>query len=179
MKLIISICAGALLALNVFATGVTSPNGYQVGVSTFSAASSLTQTNVFPIPYTTLPVIALSSSTTNNTPFSVSSVTVSNFILTVTTGSTTNQAVTWTSYPGSPRIQTGTVSVTAGTLSTNTFATPYAYTPTISIDSSTTNGVAVNYISPTNFVVQSFATQTVYWQAIGTAYAPGASTVTY
>ena len=184
-KIILSAVAIAAIGFAAFATGVIGPNPPQAGTSTFSASTGLLVTNTFPYVYTTVPIVQLAGVSTNNGPFTATSVTVSNFVLTVTTASTTNNTVAWNSYAGYPRIQYGSQAVLAATVPTNvTFSTPYAYAPVVTIAPSAlgaaTNSIpVVTAITTTNFTLTSGANQTVNWHAIGTAYTPGANTVTY
>jgi hypothetical protein len=180
MKKLLFIAVSLALAFNVLATGVIQNNGPQSGTLTFNAATGLVVTNLFPVPYITPPVVTLSSTSTNNTPATISAVTLTNFVLTVTSNATTNNSFNWFSYAGYPRVQTGTNAITAGTFVTNTFAVPYFYPPTINLDGTATNaGVAVITTTATNFIESAAITQTVQWGAFGIAYQPGPNTVTY
>jgi hypothetical protein len=187
-KTILSLVATAI-TLCAFADGVIQNNSVQSGITTFTFATALIQTNTFPVPYTTLPVVTVYSTATNDTPFTVSSVTLSNFILTVTApaAGTTNCSVIWNSYAGYPRIQSGTLAANDALLNTNTFTVPYAATPQVFIQNtvfgSTTNTIAPTVITTTttNFIVQFTAgttNQSIGWMSIGTAYAPGVKEAT-
>ena len=182
MKTSISIFAALALTVSAFADGAIQANSPQAGVLTFNATTGLVITNSYPIPYTAQPIVTVYSSSTNNTPFTVSGVTLTNFILTVSANATTNASVTWSSYVGYPRFQTGFSSLTAGTPYTNAFSTPYAFTPILNIEGSATNSAAsvgIISITVTNFIIQSYISQTAYWSLLGTAYSAGVNTVTY
>lgn len=180
MKKLFLTLLGLTLVNATFATGVIQNNAFQTGSSTFTASSGLLVTNTFPVPYTIAPIVQVSSSVTNNTPFSVSAVTLTNFVLTVTTAATTNVSVNWAAYPGYPRILTGTNSITAGTFVTNTFNPSFAYIPIMNFTGFATNGGAsIISLTPSNFIESAAVTQGVQWGAFGIAYQPGLSTVTY
>ena len=185
-KTILSLIATAI-TFCAFADGVILNNSAQSGISTFTAATGLAVTNTFPVSYTTLPVVILSSTSTNDYPWTASSVTLTNFILTVSANTATNCSVTWSSYAGYIRIQSGSIAPADSLLYTNTFSSPFAYTPSVVLQSTILNGntnipvPVVTSASATAFVVTFGAgstNQTIYWQAIGTAYAPGVNTVT-
>ena len=175
-----TLLASVGLAASVHASGTIAINTPQSGYDNFSTnGSAFTSiTNVFSPAYTYPPVtqVFLSSGPTNALPL-VTSVTTSNLIVTINTA--TNCAVYWTAFAGYPRLQFGTNAVTGGVLYTNTFTTPYASIPSISVDSSTTNSVGLSSVSTTGFVILSGANQTVYWNALGICATPGASAVTY
>ena len=185
-KTILSLLATAI-TFCAFADGVMQNNSPQTGISTFTSATTLLATNTFPVPYTTLPVVTLSSTSTNDYPWTVSAVTLTNFVLTVSANTTTNCSITWNSYAGYIRIQSGTLAQNNLLLNTNTFTVPYAAAPQVFITSSVL-GINTNTIPPivssittTNFIVALPAgttNQTLQWMSIGTAYAPGVNTVT-
>lgn len=179
-KTILSLFATAI-TFCAFADGVLQNNSPQSGISTFTSATTLTATNVFPAPYTTMPVVTVYSTSTNNYPWTVSSVSLTNFILTVSANTTTNNSIIWNSYAGYVRIQSGTNAVTGGTPVTNTFSPAYAYAPVVTTGNSGqgTNNLVGITVSTTQLIINSVASQNVQWQAIGTAYTPGVNTVTY
>lgn len=180
MKKLLSIAVSIALAFDVLATGVIQNNGPQSGVLTFNGATGLIITNSFPVPYITPPVVTIYSTSTNNTPATISAVTLTNFVLTVTSNAATNNSFNWSSYAGYPRVQSGTNAITAGTFVTNTFAAPYFYPPVINLDGTATNaGVAVITTTTTNFIESAAITQNVQWGAFGIAYTPGPNQVTY
>lgn len=167
------------LALSAFATGSLGINQPQSGSSSFTASTGLSVTNTFTQAFASQPAVVIFPQATNNNPFTVSSVTLSNFVLTVTTGASTNVTVNWTAFAGFPRVQVGTnIFAGAGTV-TNTFPVPYVLPPIINVEGSTTNTVAATSVTTTNVIFQTLAAQTIYWGALGIAYAPGLNTVTY
>lgn len=174
MKKLISFLASIGLAGSVFATGSFPINSPQSGVSAFTGT---TQTNVitFSPAFTTTPIVQVFGSVTNASPITTT-VTSSNLTIVV---SSTNLSVAWNAYLGYPRVQFGTNAITGGTPLTNTFTTPYAFAPVLSVEGSTTNGIGITSVTPTNFILTSAATQNLSWAAIGQAYAPGAQNVTY
>lgn len=180
MKKLLLLAASFALALNTFATGSVAINTPQSGYDTFATNSPAytSITNVFSPAFTYTPVVSvfLTSGPTNALPLTTV-VTTSNLVVTINTS--TNCAVVWSANAGYPRIQFGTNAITGGTSITNTFATPYASIPSISVDSSTTNSVGLTTVTTTNFIIATPVSQTVYWEAIGISATPGASTVTY
>lgn len=176
--LLLSTLALALIH-NVFATGTEGVNPPQSGTLTFNGATGLSITNPFSFSYSSQPAVIIYPQATNNNPFTVSAVTISNFVLTVTSGATTNTSVNWISYAGYPRVQVGTNAITANAFVTNAFPYPFVLPPIINIEGSTTNGVGISSVTTTNFVETSNAAQSVYWGAFGVAYTPGLNTVTY
>ena len=179
-KTILSLIATAI-TFYAFADGVIQNNGLQSGISTFSSSTSLLITNVFPVPYTTMPVVTLNSTSTNNYPWTVSAVSLTNFVLTVSSGTTTNNSIIWNSYAGYPRCQFGTNAVTGGTLLTNVFVPPYAYPPSVEASGSAagTNNIFTMTVTATQMVITSQASQNISWYALGISFSPGISPVTY
>ena len=182
MKKFISICAGVAVAVCAFATGVVGPNAPQSGVITFDGTFGLIYTNSFAYPFTTPPAVIATGLLTNNSPFTVSAVTTSNFVLTATTGATTNTQVAWQAYAPYPRLQYGTITNAAALATNIAFPFPYVYPPTVSIEGGNTNAngsVAVIGVTTTNFTILCNTANTNFWQAIGQAYTPGTQNVTY
>ena len=177
MKKIISLIGGMLLAANCFATGDYPVNSPQSGVQAYTGALQ-TNTITFSPQFTTVPIVQVFGSVTNASPITTT-VTVSNVVIVV---SSTNLSVAWNAYIGYPRLQYGSVANVGGTSTNITFPVPYAFPPTVNVEGSATNVfaiAAVTAITTTNFTILSGTTQTNSWSSIGTAYQPGASTVTY
>lgn len=171
---------------NVRATGSVGINQPQSGVMNFTAASGLFSSNMFPIPYSIPPAMVFTPATTNGTPVIVTAITTTNFILTITNGTTwnTNATIGWTAYLPYPRIQSGTNNIaTVGALVTNTFSAPYISPPAITLVGANTNSqlaiIGVVSVTATGFVYTSPTNQAVIWTAFGQAYAPGNQNVTY
>jgi hypothetical protein len=176
MKLF-STLAACLFCASVFATGVLNDIP-QAGVLTFTAATGLKQTNSFPVAYSHVPFVTVKSSSTNSTPFTLSAITSSNFVLTVTADSTTNNAITWNSSPGTLRMQQGTVTLTAGALSTNSFAAAFSATPVVSLGVTSGTNVSAT-VSSTRIILLSVPGQTVSYTAVGYTLNPGDNVLTY
>lgn len=179
-KLFISIIAGLALVSSSFATGNQGVNPPQSGVINFTTGG-LVVTTTFPFAYSSQPaVIAYSINGTNNAPFVVSAVTLTNFVLTAANGATTNGSAAWASFAAYPRVYAGTNQMGANGLVTNTFSVPYVYPPVISLSDSLTNGAAAcTTVTTTNFVITVTAAETVYWGALGNSYQPGLNNITY
>ena len=183
MKKIISILAAATLTVSAFATGSFGVNPKASGVSLFDATTTLSITNSFPSVYDQKPVVIINGLSTNNAPFSVSGITVSNFILTVTTLATTNASVAWQSFAGAQRLQYGQLTsgpINAATTVTNTFTVPYFYTPSVVMGSTGTNAV-ISSTTTTNFILSYGVyptNQIVNWMAVGVTAVAGNNTVT-
>ena len=174
-KLLFSLAVTLGLIGQCFATGSIPANGFQSGTVTFSTSTLLQITNTFQIPYTEQPVLLTFGSATNLV--TINFVTTTNFSLSIPSSNPTNDAVAWTAYLGYPRIQTGTCSNSQ----TVVFPVPYAFPPTVvaTSGSTATNAVvAITAVTTTNFLYSSVAVQTNSWISIGTAFQPGAATVT-
>lgn len=174
MKKILSIVglffAGCLLAS---ATGTLPINATQSGTVNFVGAGVFTNTVTFPVGFTIPPYIVFSATTTNATPLTNTITTTTNFTLEV---AATNVSVNYTAYLPYPRVLVGTNTVTAGTLYTNIFSTPFAATPILNVEGTSTNVagiVAVQSVTTSQVVFQSSITQLVYWGAFGLSPAPG------
>ncbi|MDE2104974.1 MAG: hypothetical protein KGL39_47490 [Patescibacteria group bacterium] len=178
-KTLSSLLVLMVAVVSAMATGSTPPNTTQTGTFTISASTGLVITNSFVTSYDLVPKVTLFSTSTNSTPWTLTSVSKSNFVVTVTADSTTNNMITWTAVPTVPRIQFGTVSLTGGTPSTNLFPVGFSSTPNFVVSGSTTNGIATTTLSASQFIILSATTQTARWQAIGPTAASGNSTVTY
>lgn len=186
MKKILALIALVALAVNCFAAGTLSVNTPQSGTVYFStngtAATNVTVTFTPAFTYTPAVSFFLSSGPTNATPL-VTAVTATN--LTITINASTNCSVLWVANPASPRIQFGTVSSgpnAGATTYTNTFSAPYSSAPSVVISGSALAGATnaipvVSSVTATAFIVSYGANtnQTIYWQAVGLAYTPGAS----
>lgn len=178
MKKLILSCSLVLMALNSFATGVMGNNQPQSGSLAITNAGPVGRfTNSFPYSFTQAPVVVLSGSAG---PFTINSVTTTNFDATTT--STNNTLLNWTAYLGYPRIQTG-VATTTTLIATNiSFSIPYAYAPVVVVAPGGTNAdyqAAVTSVTVSNFTLRTSQSSTNQWSAIGQAYTPGNSTVTY
>lgn len=170
---------GVTLAYNAFATGNEGVNPPQSGVINFSTGG-LIVTNSFPFAYSSQPaVIAYSLNGTNNTPFVVSAVTLTNFVLTAFNGATTNASAAWASFAAYPRIYSGTNIIGANGLATNAFPVPFVYPPVLVIGDSLTNGYAAGVTTTTNCTITGGPAETIYWQVLGYSFQPGLNTVTY
>lgn len=181
MKKILSLLALTIgFCLTASATGILPINSTQTGTVTFSGANTFTNTVQFPVGFTVPPYIVFQATTTNATPLTNSATTTTNFILQV---ATTNVTVNYTAYLPFPRVLVGTNTVTAGTLFTNVFSTPFSATPIMNVEGSSTNVaaiVAIQSVTATQFVAQSSVTQLFYWGAFGLSAAPGTvGTVSY
>ena len=182
MKKTLSIGLSALIAVCAFATGAISPNTPQSGVVNYDATTTLAQTITFSYPFTVPPAVIANGLQTNNNPFTVSAVTISNFVLTVTTSASTNASVAWQAYAPYPRLQYGAAVNVAGTVTNVAFPFPYVFPPTISVEGANTNAnaiVAITAITTTNFSILCNVANTNNWQATGPAFTPGANSVTY
>lgn len=174
--------AVVLLAVNsAFGTGAVGLNPVQTGTLTFTTANGVYITNAFAYPYTTVPIVQFSLVTTNAFPVTNVAVTPTNFIV---SANTTNSTISWVSFVGFPRVQTGTNAIQAQLLLTNTFNTPFAFNPIVQLTGSGTNivkgTIAVSSVSPTNFVIQFGDTnQVVYWGALGISATPGSYNPNY
>jgi hypothetical protein len=185
-KIIVSILSVAALICStwsIYGTGTIGPNANQTGVITYTATSGSVQTNTFPFPYLTPPIVQVySQNGTNGTPFTLGTVTTTNFVLTSTFGTTTNSAAVWSAFTGYPRIQFGTNWQAAATFVTNTFNPSYFYPPSLSVDGGNTNTTAtmsILFVTTTNFCIYNNLANTNYWQAIGIATSPGYNPVSY
>lgn len=179
MKFIFTVICGLTLACGCFASGIIPPNQAQSGVINFNVGTGLVQTNTFPYPYQSLPAVLLFPSATNNTPLTLSGITTSGFVVTVTTGATTNLSVAWQAYAGFPRVYAGTNIMAANVTATNVFPVPYILPPIPEIADSSTNGGAACVVTTTNIVITTTAAETVFWGTFGVTYQPGLNTVTY
>lgn len=181
MKKFISTVLVSLLSAAAMC-GVIGIDSQQNGVATFSESSGLVTNISLPIPFSQRPIIAIYPSATNNGPFSVTLVTTTNFTLTATTASTTNASVYWVASAGFARIQSGTNTVTAGTPLLLTYPVPYAFLPTVSVTSPSTNVnaiIGVTGVTRTNCTITSTTSGQFQWSSFGTSFAPGANAVTY
>jgi len=105
MKKTISILAGVILAVNVFATGNEGVNPPQSGVLTgTTTASSIT--NTFAFPFQTAPVLTVYPTLTNGTPVTNVFVTTTNFAISFP-ASGTNTPFAWSAAVGATKIQYG------------------------------------------------------------------------
>jgi hypothetical protein len=185
-KILYSLFLAAAFVATSFATGTQPNNGVQSGTLTYVVGQSLSQTGAFPIPYTSQPIVFFNPTSTNNSPFTNVFVTLTNFCYEAApnTVSGTNATVNWTSMLGYTRIQTGTNAVSAGSWS-NSFPVPYALPPVVTITTLSSLTVTNNSysvltnVTATGFYILSVAAENISWSAIGTAYYPGATTVTY
>jgi len=170
MKKIISICAVFSLAISAFAAGNEGVNPPQSGVLNFSAATTLIQTNTFAFPYQSVPVVLIQGLATNGAPFTVSGITISNFVLTISASATTNASVAWQSFVGGTRMQSGSVNTGANTNVTVTFQYPYAVPPVVvAVGSQTNQTVAIptSLITTTNFQIVTYGNSTNSWISVG------------
>ncbi len=172
MKKIFSLILVTGLAVSAFATGGFPINSPQSGVAVFNGTVQ-SITNPFAPYFTAAPVFVTFGSSTNASPIT-NTVTATNWIISV---ASTNVSVAWNAYLGYPRVEYGTQAVLAAAPTNITFPTPYSAAPAVTI-SGTTNAVASS-ITTTNFTVTVKADQTIQWQSLGSAYAPGSQTVTY
>lgn len=181
MKFILSLAIAFGLVVDCMATGSIGVNPPQSGVINFSASTGLIITNPFTFSYQSQPAVTVSSANgTNDLPFTVSGVTLTNFIVTVSSGTTTNASVAWQSFPAYPRVFVGTNVLGVGVLVTNTFPVPFVYPPVVQLADSITNGdAAATTVTTTNFVITVGPAETVYWGAFGNCYVPGLNTITY
>lgn len=182
MKRIFSLALVFGLVLTGLGTGIEPQNQPQTGTATFTGTSTTTQTITFPINYTIAPVITLQPQTTNGVPYTISAITVSNFVLVATGYATTNDVVNWTAYLGYPRIAQGVVITVANTVTNVSFPFPYAYVPVVTTSDTTSNLVyhgGVLNVTTTNFSMSSNLASTNQWSAMGQAFAPGTSPVTF
>lgn len=175
------VVALALAVNSASATGAVGPDAPQNGVLTFTPTTTVYITNSFPYPYSQPPIVLFQAISTNALPITNIFVTTTNFAV---SANATNSQIAWNSYAGYQRLQYGTNAIQGSLLLTNVFNPAYAYAPSVQISGSTTNGLAgglaaISSITPTQFVIQFGNTnQIIYWQAVGTGYAPGTSTVT-
>jgi hypothetical protein len=186
---VVAVCG--VTAISALGTGNAPVNSPQSGIQTF-AGSNLTATVTFAPTFTIPPVVqaSLYNSATNYSPVTVSSITTSNFLLTITTNATatviyTNTggsigsiqaAVQWSAFQGWERIITGSnVSLTATSPTNYTFSTPFFYPPVVLI---TPLSVATNFfpyaVTTTNFYVTNNTGVNVgfNWMAIGQSAIP-------
>lgn len=183
-KLLLSLAAVVAVVAGVFATGDTPANSFQQGSTTFSTFTGIALTNTFPIPYTIVPIVWAQATATNGAPYTVSSVTTSNFILTCTANTPTNCVALWYSQLPNTRIQTGTNTVVSATPLVVAFPVPYAYPPIVLGTFSTTNANSTLAINPqttttTNFTILENLGGIASWISIGSTFIPGTTTPTY
>lgn len=182
-KLILSLTL-ALVAYGVYATGDFNNNSVQNGQIALNTFTGNTWTNTFPIPYTVVPIVYLFPVSTNGAPFSLTSVTTSNFVVSSTANTPTNCAVNWQAQLPFTRIETGTNTVVTAVPLVVTFPVPYAYPPLVTGTFSTTNGAPSLAVNPqttttTNFTILENLGGIATWSAIGSTFIPGATIVTY
>ena len=193
-NLCLSVCAGLALGLTAVslmlpsarATGFEGVNPSQQGTLYYTGATGLVLSNTFAFPFTVPPAMVFTPQSTNGSPFTVNSITLTNFSYTVTANSATNCAINWSAVPGYPRVQTGTCVSGGGTNFTVTFPVQYALltVPTVTaiggLAGTPTNGyVTITSVTSSNFVIQTAANCTNQWQAFGYSYTPGLYPVTY
>ena len=164
------------IASSVYATGAVGVNQPQSGVLNFTNGGVVSKITTFPYPYQSVPVVKFFSDTTNATPLTNSAVTTTNFTLYIATS--TNASIAWTSYTGTPRIQSGVTLNTAGLATNITFPAPYAFAPTVVVTGGSTNstaGVAVIAVTTTNFTIVCNAANTNQWISFGISALPSES----
>ena len=177
MKKLFSIGLGLMFGASAFATGPLPLNSQLTGTVTFTNTGSTSVTNLFEPGFSYPPAFSayLTTSPTNALPFT-NTVTATNFIITIATS--TNAGVFWVASPVATRVQYGTIAGNtflgaSPTTYTNTFATPFVYTPSVVVSGSllpaaTNNMAVVSSVSTTSFVLSTGNTnQTFYWQAVG------------
>lgn len=163
---------------NIFATGNEGVNPPQSGVIT-PATGTTSITNTFAFPFQTVPVMVVYSALTNGTPIT-NSITTTNFTLSWPVAGSTNASFAWQAYVGGTRMQSGTNTLVANTLLTNTFAYAYAVPPVVVVSGNNTNTtavVAVISVSTTGFVEESVTSQAGSWISLGTVYNPPSENV--
>lgn len=170
--------AAITLTVQSFAAGVVGNDQPQAGSIALTNGSPLGRfTNSFPYSFSRAPVMRLTGSAG---PYTLNSVTESNYDVSVT--STNDTVLSYQAYLGYPRIQAGQVLTAANTTTNVVFPVPYAFPPRVTLGQGGTNAsyqAAVRSVSATGFSLLSNLASTNQWTAIGDAYAPGKSTVTY
>jgi hypothetical protein len=171
---ILSISLGIVLAFcsawNSFATGAEGVNPQQNGIVTGNTTSQ-TITNSFPFPYTVPPVMQFFPTLTNATPLTNVFVTTTNFAISFPAAGT-NTPIGWMASIGATRMEYGTNAFLVAVGSTNiTFPFPYSQQPSVVCSGSTNAYVTATTL--TNFTLQAFTNETIYWQSIGTTLNPG------
>lgn len=196
MKSLISIALALVLPLGAWATGSVPTDQPQNGVLTYDN-TTWSISNSFPYPYSTVPIVLFYPSSASAFPYT-NTVSTTGFNLDIASATGSNLTVNWSAYVGYQRLERGSI-VTPNTVRyTNSFSPIYAFTPQLSLvgtsgavsgtvttnTGSVTNLVlnvpVVTSVTPSNFIFTVGSTnQTIYWSAIGTAFAPGGNIVTY
>jgi hypothetical protein len=174
MKKLISIGASFILAVSAFATGNEGVNPAQGGVLTpASGVSSIT--NTFAFPYQTVPLMIVYAGATNSTPIT-NAITTTNFTLSYPVNGSTNASFVWQAFVGGTKMCFGSSTNVAATSTSITFPFAYATPPVVVATgqggTNSQNVVSVTAVTTTNFSLLANASQTNYWQAIGTVYSP-------
>lgn len=174
MKKTISIFTCLMIAVAVFATGNEGVNPPQSGVIIPTSATP-NITNTFAYPFQSVPLVIIYSSLTNGTPITNNFVTTTNFGFSFPTPGT-NSSFAWQAFVGGTKMDFGANTNIAAASTTIPFHFTYASPPVVVVTAqggtNAVNAVTVTSVTITNFVLLANASQTNYWQAIGTVYNP-------
>lgn len=162
-----------LVGLNSYAAGAVGVNPPQSGVISFTNAGVVSNVFTFPYAYQSVPVVKFFSDTTNATPLTNTAVSATGFTLYIATS--TNANIAWTSYIGTPRIQSGVTLNTAAVATNISFPAPYAYVPQVVLTGGNTNingNAVVTAVTTTNFTLLCNVANTNQWMSFGISALP-------
>lgn len=183
-KPLLSLVALVAVTIGVYATGDFANNQQQTGQITLTTFTGSTWTNVFPIPYTVVPIVIITPTATNGAPYTITSTTTTNFVVSSTANTPTNCTFFWSANLPYTRIETGTNTVVTATPLVVTFPVAY-YSPPIVVGTfSTTNANGTLAINPqstttTNFTILENLGGIATWMSIGSCVINGTTEVVY